>query len=72
MPDVDGVEVIMTVRRRWPQVRIVALSGGFGAMDAPKLLHMAKMLGADAAVSKPFTGSQLLASVAQALSYRRD
>lgn len=71
MPDKDGVEVIMEVRRRWPLTRIVAVSGGFGIIEASQLLHMATMLGADAALPKPFTSAQLLECVARALSARR-
>lgn len=71
MPDKDGVEVIMEVRRRWPLTRIVAMSGGFGVIEASQLLRTATMLGADAALLKPFTTAQLLESVAGALSTRR-
>lgn len=71
MPDKDGVEVIMEVRRRWPLTRIVAMSGGFGIIEASQLLRTATMLGADVALSKPFTSAQLLESVAGALSTRR-
>lgn len=71
MPDKDGVEVIMEARRRWPLTRIVATSGGFGIIEASQLLRTATMLGADAALLKPFTSAQLLESVAGALSARR-
>lgn len=71
MPDKDGVEVIMEVRRRWPLTRIVAMSGGFGIIEATQLLRTATMLGADVALSKPFTSAQLLESVAGALSTPR-
>lgn len=71
MPDKDGVEVILEVRRRWPLTRIVAMSGGFGIIEASQLLRTATMLGADAALLKPFTSAQLLECVAQALSARR-
>lgn len=71
MPDKDGVEVIMEVRRRWPLTRIVAMSGGFGVIEASQLLRTATMLGADAALLKPFTTAQLLECVAGALSARQ-
>ncbi len=71
MPDKDGVEVIMEVRRRWPLTRIVAMSGGFGIMEAGQLLRTATMLGADAALCKPFTSAQLLDCVTEALAARR-
>jgi two-component system chemotaxis response regulator CheY len=66
MPDKDGVEIIMEVRRRWPSTAIVAMSGGFGVIEAGQLLRTATMLGADRALRKPFTSAQLLASVIEA------
>lgn len=66
MPDKDGVEIIMEVRRRWPATAIVAMSGGFGIIEAGQLLRTATMLGADRALRKPFTSAQLLASVTEA------
>jgi len=71
MPDKDGVEVIMEVRRRWPLTRIVVMSGGFGIIEESQLLRTATMLGADAALLKPFTSAQLVEGVARALSTRR-
>jgi DNA-binding response OmpR family regulator len=71
MPHKDGVEVIMEVRRRWPLTRIVAMSGGFGIIEAGQLLRTATMLGADAVLLKPFTSAELLERVAGALSTRR-
>lgn len=71
MPDKDGVEVIMEVRRRWPSTRIVAMSGGFGLIEVGQLLRTATMLGADVTLPKPFTSAQLLDCVAGALTTRR-
>ncbi|WP_375267877.1 response regulator [Phenylobacterium sp.] len=71
MPDKDGVEVIMEVRRRWPMTRIVAMSGGFAVIEADALLRTATMLGAGTALRKPFTSAQLLDRVSAALLARR-
>lgn len=71
MPDKDGVEVIMEVRRRWPSTRIVAMSGGFGLIEVSQLLRTATMIGADATLPKPFTSAQLLECLAGPLSTRR-
>lgn len=71
MPDKDGVEVIMEVRRRWPLTRIVAMSGGFGVIEAGQLLRTATMLGAHAVLRKPFTSAQLLDCVSAVLLARR-
>jgi DNA-binding response OmpR family regulator len=62
MPDMDGIEVITEVRRRWPGLRIVAMSGG-GLVDSAHYLHTAAKLGADACLAKPFSGRSLAAAI---------
>jgi DNA-binding NarL/FixJ family response regulator len=49
MPRREGMETIIEARRRFPDVKIVALSGVFGGL----YLDMARQLGAAAALSKP-------------------
>jgi PAS domain S-box-containing protein len=51
MPDQEGLEVIPLIRRDFPSVRLLAISGGFGA----QFLQIAEMLGAHATLPKPFT-----------------
>jgi DNA-binding response OmpR family regulator len=58
MPDRDGLNFILEVRRTRPDLRIVAISGG-GRLSAGSLLSMAKGLGADATLVKPFSSSEL-------------
>jgi DNA-binding response OmpR family regulator len=62
MPDRDGVEVITEIKRTTRGIRVLAMSGRkyLGALD---LLEMAKTLGADAALQKPFEGDELLAAI---------
>jgi CheY-like chemotaxis protein len=63
MPDGDGHDVIATVSRIWPDVRILAISGGGKTMPKEPGLRIAKGLGADALLPKPFTKEQLLAAI---------
>jgi DNA-binding NarL/FixJ family response regulator len=49
MPRREGIETIIEIRRRFPHVKIIALSGVFGGF----YLGMARQLGAAAALSKP-------------------
>ena len=49
MPRREGMETIIEIRRRFPHVKVIALSGVFGGF----YLGMARQLGADAALSKP-------------------
>jgi DNA-binding response OmpR family regulator len=64
MPDREGIETITEVRRRWPEIFIVAISGG-GRMGANDLLKLAEMVGADRTLTKPFTPTKLLAVLAE-------
>ena len=58
MPEKDGLTFIMEIRRKLPNLRIVAISGG-GRLAAGALLKMAAGLGADATLVKPFSASEL-------------
>jgi two-component system response regulator HydG len=63
MPTMDGLEVIQAVRAGHKDVKIIAISGGGRKLPGPEVLGMAEMLGADAALTKPFTREELLATV---------
>ncbi|MDF3023406.1 MAG: response regulator receiver protein [Alphaproteobacteria bacterium] len=52
MPRKEGLEVIMELRRRHPDIRLIAISGG-GRTKSADFLHLAKKLGADAILPKP-------------------
>jgi CheY-like chemotaxis protein len=69
MPDCDGLEVIMTLRREFPEVRIVAMSGGSGDRN---LLVVARQLGAQDVLEKPINVDGLLKSVAAVLGDKGD
>lgn len=56
MPDREGIETIRELRRDYPAIRIVAMSG---AMDAV-YLKTAELLGADVALRKPIECQDLL------------
>ncbi|HYD19028.1 MAG TPA: response regulator [Patescibacteria group bacterium] len=52
MPKREGLEVIMELRKRHPQIRLIAISGG-GRTKSADFLQLAKKLGADAILPKP-------------------
>lgn len=62
MPEKDGIEVIGELRRRRPQVRIIAMSGG-GHVPVEQYLKIAKGVGAHAVIEKPFSNRDLLATI---------
>lgn len=59
MPDKDGIEIIIEAKKTYPNIRLVAISGG-GRIDSESYLNTAKYLGADATLKKPFSHAQLL------------
>jgi CheY-like chemotaxis protein len=70
MPEREGIATILELRRREPEQPIVAISGGIGAGGAD-FLTMARRMGADAALPKPFEFDELLDTVGRCLAARR-
>lgn len=67
MPGRSGLELIQDVRRRYPEVGVIMISGVGDADVAEKALE----LGAYGYVVKPFSASQLVINVASALRQQR-
>jgi len=63
MPEMDGVELINSIRRIKPDQRIMAMSGG-GLAPRESYLQIASMYGVTAVLAKPFNRDQLLKAVA--------
>jgi CheY-like chemotaxis protein len=59
MPEQDGIEVIMTMRRERPAVKIIAISGS-GRIGKSDFLTIARKLGADATFEKGHKAGELL------------
>jgi DNA-binding response OmpR family regulator len=70
MPEQEGLETIREARQRFPDIRILAISGGGAGGGETQLLRFAESFGADQTLSKPFTGSQLVAAVRTLLAKR--
>lgn len=66
MPDTDGLELIYQFRHEFPNVKIIAVSGG-GSRGLVELLSVAKKMGAQRALMKPFAWEELLAAVQEML-----
>lgn len=62
MPGVDGIELLLGLRKINPDVRVIAMSGG-NRGHADTYLHMAEKLGANVILNKPFELSELLEQV---------
>ena len=64
MPRTEGLEVIMSIRRQYPNIRLIAISGG-GRNKSADFLHMAAKLGADAVLPKPLNIDELETTIRQ-------
>ena len=64
MPDQNGLEGIMVLRREFPDSRVIAMTGGSEAIGILNVLDFAKMLGARRTLQKPFDLKVLLDMVA--------
>lgn len=62
MPEMEGVETLMTVREQYPDVKVIAMSGG-GRTGNIDFLGAAEKLGASAILHKPFTLGSLTAAI---------
>lgn len=72
MPGKEGIELIMEIREGSPDLPILAISGGGGGTAPQGPLRDARMLGADAALAKPFELEALSRLVSELLSGRRE
>ncbi|OQW44254.1 MAG: histidine kinase [Nitrospira sp. HN-bin3] len=64
MPDQDGFEAIMALRREFPDARVIAMTGGTDGVGGLDILEVAAMLGVRRTLQKPFELQALLAAVA--------
>ncbi len=62
MPDREGTSLIVELKRRFPAMKIVAVSGA-GSTEFVDHLKMASMVGADKTVAKPFEPEELVTCV---------
>ena len=61
--DQDGMETTATLRREFPNVKIIAITGGSEMIGILNFLDVAKMLGAHRALQKPFEMKTLLDTI---------
>ena len=67
MPEKEGLETILALRKEFPKVPIIAVSGG-GRSGAISYLPLAKSLGAARTVAKPFSRQEILDAVKETLA----
>jgi len=62
MPEKEGVETIIDLKRDYPDLKIIAISGG-GRTRNLDFLKLAEQYGADKVLAKPFSEDELLQNV---------
>jgi len=62
MPDKEGLETISEIKGSDKSVRIIAISGG-GSTNNMSFLNIAKLMGADIILKKPFKPDELLGAI---------
>ncbi len=62
MPEIEGMELIFSIRKRFPTTKIIAISGG-GKLSPEGYLTIASTAGANAVLQKPFETHELLHEV---------
>ena len=70
MPEQEGIETIPLLRDAVPHAKVVAMSGG-GCLGKGSLLDMARKLGADATLAKPFGPDELVRCIEATLASSR-
>jgi DNA-binding response OmpR family regulator len=63
MPEKEGIETIIELRKGYADLKILAISGGIPGYGPDHFLHIAQKLGADSSLDKPFNMQQLLSKV---------
>ena len=67
MPEKEGLEVILDVKKWHPSIKIIAMTGG-GYGNAHEYLSWAKSFGVQRTLSKPFSRDELILAVQSALN----
>jgi DNA-binding response OmpR family regulator len=62
MPEKEGLEIIIELRRNFPDLKIIAISGG-GTVGGSQYLDVAGKLGADKIMGKPLKLREFIAIV---------
>lgn len=59
MPDKEGISTIIELRHEYPNLKIIAMSGG-GEFEPYGYLDIAKRVGADRTIAKPFSAREMM------------
>ena len=72
IPEKNGIDMIMSFKKSHPELHIIAISGGGGITGKFDYLPIAKLVGAEITLKKPFTIDELRKNVANLLKPKTD
>ncbi|SCA56001.1 Response regulator [Candidatus Terasakiella magnetica] len=67
MPEKEGIETIIELKREQPDLKVIAISGG-GRTRNLDFLKLAGEMGADTILAKPFSSDELMSAVNKCLN----
>lgn len=68
MPEMEGFELLLALRLRYPEIPVFAMSGGSGSLDSDYLLTTSREFGAVQVFEKPVDLAALLRALESTLS----
>jgi len=68
MPEKSGIDLIMELKKEFPDIKVIAISGGGGITGRFDYLPIAKLIGAKAILNKPFHMNELRETITETLS----
>lgn len=68
MPDKEGLEIILEMKKQRPDLKIIAISGG-GRISPESYLECAKHFGASRVFQKPFKQKELISAVNELIAH---
>ena len=63
MPKLGGIELMREIREKYPEIKLVAISGGGNYIRAGGYLQVAQLIGATCTLRKPFTPKELFDAI---------
>ena len=70
MPEKEGISTIIELKRDYPGLKIIAMSGG-GDFEPYGYLDIARRVGADSTIAKPFSAREILNVINGVLSAKQ-
>ena len=67
MPEKEGLEIILELRKSYPEIKVIAISGG-GRLSPEGYLESAKQMGASMVFQKPFSQKEIISAVQDLLN----